>query len=261
MAGSGAEGDPDGEKTVDNSRPEFLMVRFFDFIKPGKKYVYRVQVVLEDPNRPKDAIRTPHQRTLHDTVRKRLTTVLAHEQRTRKRYYYRATEWSEPTAPVSAPTGKVETYAGPVNQPPMQAIPYGEGQGKKGPSGFAISDNAPKAKVMSITWNDVLSIDVPAIVSASRGDYLNFKQSADVIHPVTLEYKTIEDFDLKTKQLIVDVRGGVVLPDCEANDILHSPGEFAAIDTDGSLFVRNELDSWQTFDLFAPPVKRVLQEE
>jgi len=237
-------------------QPEFVMIRFFDYIKPGKKYIYRVRAILEDPNHPENSQLTPHQKTLDDAVRKRLMTIAATEQKTRRRMYFLTTDWSEISPPVSAPTtASSSTYAGSVELPGLLTIPLG-GTSKR--SGFTVPDGEPTAEVMSVSWDPKLAADVPAILKAKRGDLLNRMVTANVIDPVTLEFKRLENHPVNTGELVLDVRGGEDLPGSTDLDVLHAPGEVAALDATGNLIVRNELDDWETYDKFAPPVKTLI---
>jgi len=86
------------------------MVRFFDLTAdPGKLYRYRVKVLLEDPNRPRDPKAAPAVRTLDAEARKRVEEVEAQDAeynkdaRRPKRTYFRKTDWSEPSNIVTIP--------------------------------------------------------------------------------------------------------------------------------------------------------------
>ncbi len=57
---------------------KYKMIRFFDFTAEiGKSYRYRVRVMLEDPNRPRDKAAEPNPRILDQAVVDRLTKVAA----------------------------------------------------------------------------------------------------------------------------------------------------------------------------------------
>ena len=56
------------------------MVRFVDFsVQPGHKYRYRIQLWLEDPNRPTDLQMEPRETELSDAVKVRLKEVTCAE--------------------------------------------------------------------------------------------------------------------------------------------------------------------------------------
>ena len=81
---------------------EFLLIRWFDFrVTPGKKYRYRIRVLLEDPNHPQDARFDPPPDSLDETVKARLNVVAEQEARLSGRIYYVYTDCSEPSEVVS----------------------------------------------------------------------------------------------------------------------------------------------------------------
>jgi hypothetical protein len=124
-------------------------------------------------------------------------------------------------------------------------------------------EGEPIAKVMAVTWNPTYATDLPAIVSGSRGKLLNLSTAADLIEPVSLVYKTIPDYRLASNELVVDLRGGEVLPEqtvAEGEEPLLSPGEVVMLDAAGNLAVLNELDDWEEFHRLAPPPPVVVEE-
>lgn len=265
--GEGMYGGGMSAQLVRGPQAEFLMVRFFDFIKPGKEYVYRVQVVLEDPNHPQIPRSEPDNRHLADTVRTRLAALVAEEEKqalekkTPVRLYSLTTEWSEPSAPVSVSLSP-ETYAGGVVQPRTLDVYYSSGPeaGKK--SGYTVpADVEPTADVMSLNWDSKYAVDLPGILAASRGTVFSKLIQAEVINPVTLTYKTVPDYKLNSGELVVDLRGGEVLEEAATAEEkpLLTPGEVAVIDRSGNFIVRNELDDWQIFDKYAPPPPIVIE--
>lgn len=155
---------------VRGPQAEFLMVRFFDYIKPGKKYVYRIQVVLEDPNHPQSPSAQPIDRSLADVVRTRLAKVAEDEakqtaaKKTPVRLYTVTSEWSEATAPVFVETPP-ETYAGGVTLPRMLDIVRGAEPNLGQKSGYALPlDGEPTAEVMDLSWDPKYATDLPSIV-------------------------------------------------------------------------------------------------
>ena len=245
---------------VRGPQAEFLMVRFFDYIQPGKKYVYRVQVEVEDPNHPRNPQAQPQDRDLHDTVRTRLATVAADEAKqaaalkTPIRLFTLKSEWSEPTAPVFVSL-KPETYAGGVTIPRLLDIVRSSEPNIGQKTGYSIpAEGEPTADVMNLTWNPKYAIDLPGILTASRGTFFSKPIQANVINPVTLSFKTIPDYPLSSGELVVDLRGGELLEASKDNEqALLTPGEVAVIDASGNFIVRNELDDWHIFDKYAPP--------
>ena len=231
---------------------EFAMIRFFDYIGTGTKYIYRVQVLIEDPNHPENAQSAPHDSILDQTVRERLVKVAAEERASSRRKFYLTSAWSEPTAPVSVQAAR-HTYAGGATQP-ERTLPIKTAVGGK--TGYTVpAEGEPTAQVMSVAWNTKYAVDLPGLVDASRGSWLNLVTSVDIIEPVTLIYKTIQEYRVSSNKLVVDLRGGQVLPDPNAGAMpLRAPGEVVMFDTTtDSLIVRNELDDFEAFDQLAPP--------
>lgn len=226
-------------------RVEYLLVRFFDFTaEPGRKYRYRVQLLLEDPNHPQDYRLEPNERTLDDTTKERLKQIVAEEQKDKnRRLYVRRTDWSAPSEVVSvAPADRV--LAGPVELPRSLEIPK---------TTFSVPMDEPKAKVMSIVWDATHAADVPGMQEVYRGSVLNFKSEAAVVHPISLVYKALPDFEFDTNRVVLDIRGGEPLPCTEHDDPLTAPGELILLDADGNLIVRNELDDENDFRRNSPP--------
>ncbi len=255
-----------GTQLVRGPQAEFLMVRFFDQIKPGKKYIYRIQVVLEDPNHPQIPQQQPQDRILADTVRTRLATVTADEvkqtaaKKTPIRLFSLTSEWSEPTAPVYVKQ-QSDTYAGGVTLPPMRDILRTAEPNPPQKTGYALpADGEPTAQVMNLSWNSKYATDVPGILNASRGSFFNQPIQADVIDPVTLVYKIVPDYRLASNELVIDLRGGETLQAAVGTaKALLTPGEVAVLDARGNFVVRNELDDWQLFDKYAPPPPIVVE--
>lgn len=255
-----------GLQQVRGPQAEFLMVRFFDEIAPGKKYVYRIQVVLEDPNHPQFPQQEPQSRILADTVRTRLANVAAEEvkqtaaKKTPIRLFSLTTEWSEPTAPVFVKP-QSEIYAGGVTLPLMRDILRSTEPNQLQKTGYTLpADGEPTAQVMNLSWSSKYAVDMPGILKASRGSFLNQSIEADVIDPVTMVYKVVPDYKLSSNELVIDLRGGEILqPAAGEVKALLTPGEVAVIDARGNFVVRNELDDWQAFDKYAPPAPLVVE--
>ncbi len=257
-----------GVQAVRGPQAEFLMVRFFDiFTKPNKQYVYRVRVVLEDPNHPQFAQNQPLDRSLADTVRARLASMTADEAKKSAaakvpvRNYMILSEWSEPTPPVSWSLTS-ETYAGGVALPRMLDIPRvnADPTSTQKISYSLPADGEPEATVMSLSWDTKYATDVAGIVKAPRGAYLNKSIPTDVIDPISLTFKNIPDYPLASGELVVDLRGGEILePAVDDADPLLTPGEVAVIDATGNFIVRNELDDWQIVEKYSPPPPIVVE--
>lgn len=228
-----------------SSRPaaEYALVRFFDMsAEKGHKYRYRIAVFLEDPNHPQVAGMEPNERDLDDSVKNRLKSVVQEDKDKSTRTYWVRTDWSSPSDVLSVSPDPV-ALAGKIDNYRPTAIPN---------STQTLPPNEPKGTVMSVVWDDARSVDVPGSIDVYRGTVLNFKANADVIHPVTLRYKKLENFDFRTDNCVVDIRGGEDLPGSD-KDPLGAMGEYLVLTASGELEVRDELQDYDAFHLHMPP--------
>ena len=106
---------------------------------------------------------------------------------------------------------------------------------------------------MTVVWDATRAVDVPGIIDGFRGTCLNFKAKADVIHPITLIYKSLADFQFQTDHILADIRGGEELPGADKNNPLLSLGEYAYFDETGQLRIGNELDDLESYRALAMP--------
>ncbi len=249
--GYGAYGTAPGQPR----RPlaKYKMIRFFDLsAEVGKSYRYRVRVILEDPNRPKDPKAEPNKRILEPAVVQRLAQVEADDQdylkRTNKarRTYYIQTDWSDPSEVV-----RVRANDGFV----AGAAEHGRFiklSTKPGVQGPEVQITESSGKMVVSVWDRRRAVEVPAERDVHRGEYLDFKQSADVMNPLSLQLKTIEDFSFNTGGLVVDLRGGeALIKDVDSatkeETELFTPGEFMVMDGQGNLVVCNEIDDTEEY--------------
>jgi hypothetical protein len=166
---------------------KYKLVRFFDrTTERGKAYRYRVQVLLEDPNRPRDPQTEPNRRLFDKSVVQRLAKVEADEEAKtnkegkRPRIYYRLTEWSEPSNIVRVPEPE-KVVAGAVIPAKTQDIKLGdEGTGR-------VQTSEPSGKLVAVVWDEDRATEIPAQQEVFHGTLLNFRQNADVLHPSALQ--------------------------------------------------------------------------
>ncbi len=225
------------------------MVRFFDLTaEPGKSYRYRVAVVLEDPNHPRDPQAAPSTRILDAAVAKRVREVEAKDAETSTRTgqttrtFYLQTDWSEASNVVTV--AKPEKY-----------VAGGATHGKVIPlsDSIEIQTTESKGKLVTMVWDDNRAAEIPAEKEVFRGSYLSFTEDADALHPLTQQIKTIEGFEFNTDAFVADLRGGkkLITDIDEENDdeetIHYTPGEFLVIDGEGNLLACNEIDDTEEF--------------
>jgi hypothetical protein len=244
MGYGGYSGMSPGMSMARGPRADYLLVRFYDFsAQPGRIYRYRVQVLLEDPNHPENPRMEPSERTLADEVKTRLASIAEEEKTKNRRVYYLRTDWSDPSDAISIGDAAT-TLAGKVDIGRTIEVPG---------VNVELPLDEPKGQIMSVVWDSTYAADAPSIQDVYRGTVLNFSATADVIHPVSLVYKALEDFRFNTQRFVLDFRGGEELPGSTEEAPLRAPGEYVLVDANGDFFVRNELDDWEAFERYKMP--------
>ncbi|MCH7727583.1 MAG: hypothetical protein IH991_14020 [Planctomycetes bacterium] len=260
-----------GEQTAEVLVPKKL-VRFFHLgAKPGRKYRYRVRVVLVDPNNPNEGSSSadnaqgnndagvrlpvvpgakPNARLLSDelmasTVRARLRQVRdADEKYAAKigeahKTYWRFSEWSVASAAVEVPVIANRYFAGAASKARATKI------GGKEKLWFVKGE--PSGKIVTSVWSSKYAVHIPAEQDVNLGSMLNFNKDADVLHPVNLSVLRIPEFNFRTEVMVVDIQGGEILPSNNKEDPLLSPGELLLVDGNGNLFAQHELDDMDDY--------------
>jgi hypothetical protein len=238
--GMGGGGYGGGNINFETYRPvPKKLVRFVDFdAEVGHKYRYRVRLVLEDPNRPKDPDLDPDPTTLDDKVRERLKTVEASEAKKQEAnkdsgvprwYYYVLSDWSEPSEVVSMPSPE-RFYAGEAIPGTIINI-----------DGASVATSEPSAKVLAVTWDPDLGVFAPAEQTVHRASVLNAKADIEVVHPVINDVRKVPGYEMTTNGVVLDILGGEKLPGtAESKEIIRAPGETLIMDANGNLLVTDE---------------------
>lgn len=237
---------------------KYKLIRFYDFdVQPGKIYRYRVRVWVEDPNHPQLEEAAPSAKILSAKVAERIKTLDEKDKASNRRTYYRLTEWSEPSGPVSVPSPE-KFVGGKVRHGRLLEIREHK---------VVVPLDEPSATVLPIVWDVKRAVDVPGYAdapddpksltdkekpSAYRGTVLNFKKDARVLRPDSLEMKLIEKHVFQTNAVVVDLRPAEPLRDGdkrpgERKEPLLSAGEVLLVDSAGNLIVRNELDDTEDY--------------
>jgi len=227
---------------------KYKMIRFFDFTaEPGKSYQYRVRVMIEDPNRPQDRNSEPNPRILDQAVSDRLAKVIADDEayiktnRKPRRTSWRQTEWSEPSNIVTVVSPERFVGGGATSARSVKLT-------LTGPS---VELEEAKGKVVTVVWDRRRATEVPAEREVLRGAFLDFTDKADVLQPLTLQIKRIEDFNFATDAFVADLRGGepllVDVGTSKEETPLPVPGEYLVVDGDGRLIVCNEVNDAEDY--------------
>lgn len=247
MGGYGMAGTPG--MGVKQPIVKYKMIRFFDFTaQVGKSYRYRVRVMMEDPNRPLDKTAEPNPRILDQAVVDRLAKVNAADEEYQKangkprRTYWLQTEWSDPSNVVAVVAP--EYFAG--------GGATGARSTKLATAGPSVEIDEAKGKVVTVVWDPRRATEVPAEREVLRGAFLDFTDKADVLQPLTLQIKTIAEFNFDTEAFVADLRGGESLlldvdKTTKEEKPLPVPGEYLVVDGDGRLIVCNEVDDAEEF--------------
>ena len=242
----GAGGMP-GYGTGNEQVPKvkYKLVRFYDLTaEPGKAYRYRVRLLLEDPNRPFNRQADPNKRILDKTVLDRFAKEEAEDQEYLKktgkeRPRFVRTEWSEPSniVRVEDPEKVIAGAASPGKMILLSA------------DGPAVQTTEPSGKVVAVVWDKTRAVEVPAEREVNLGSVLNFKQNADVLHPLAGQIKTLEEYNFITEAFVADLRGGEELSKKgkDQQKGLTAPAEYLVVDRKGNLIACNEVDDAEDY--------------
>ena len=215
---------------ADSNSIDFYLFRFFDFtVEPGKRYIYRVQLVVNNPN--------------YD-----VKTVYLEKPEFAKKKYLVDEKWSEPSPVVSIPND-TSTLAIGVEQPRR-----------------LIGD--PLGSMLVALWRQDTGLKVYNEFAVERGQLLNFPD-ADVKAAQSkvggpMLTGAPDKTSLLSDVLVVDMAGGHKLPTLkppttsDATDQYNrhlpakgtSPGEILVLEPNGTLVVRSEFDDMASVDSF-----------
>ncbi len=174
------------------------LLRYFDFtVEPGKAYVYRVRLLLEDPNNPKEY--APPATSSCET------SVVVRRQANPNRYYVE-TPWSEASSSATVPTGQM-VLAGSVVQPKM----YPVSETNKRIRLPRRPDDEAEATVMAVVWDRDKAMDVPAQIQVRRGAVINSTLTTEAINPAKSNVVKLENYPLQTNTIVLDIAGGDAL--------------------------------------------------
>lgn len=216
----GREKQPPRVRNQKDEIPEFKLFRFFDFsVEPGKSYVYRVRLMLRNPNYGVD------DKFLDEEV-------LAEKRQLEVQGQWQGieTDWSDVTEIVYVPRD-TRLLAVSVTPPPENR-----------------PDSDPLGKMLAIKWVKEFGRTAREVFRVYRGMVINFPERTyppskslrrpkkDLTEPEVIDSIPV---DYVTDALALDMRGGD-----------SSPGEILLLDADGRLVVRNELDDQSEYEKY-----------
>jgi hypothetical protein len=236
MGGGG--GGMIGEYTM---QTDHIMLRFFDFgVQPGRKYQYRIKLVLNDVNRW--AALNSLEKTVRERVSKYQDDVfkameaaqgpagaggmnrgeMGGAQMVGAKPLARMTEWSEPSPIISVPLAGDIRVKGvtPASDRQFNAEPVAELLVQ----GFDL-DAENKAMQAS------------KLGKFSRGSVMNLEnQQVEILVENNRFLKEVDDFDFRTGVTLIDVAGGEKL-----GGELTAPARALLMDAAGRMYLRDEL--------------------
>lgn len=216
---------------------DYALLRYFDFtVEPGRSYAYRVQLILEDPNNPRESARP-------STSACETSVVVRRQTNPRKNWI--ETPWSEPSRPITVPSGNM-ILAGQVEQPRMAAISVGNRRIRL----TRRPGDEPDASVMAVVWDPNRAMDVPATISVRRGSVINGVVTTEAINPAQSNVVKLENYDLKTNTLVLDIAGGEVL---DSAGRLRAPGMILLMNANGQLVFHHQVADFDQYDYFSIP--------
>lgn len=215
---------------------DYYLLRFFDFtVEPGKKYKYRVKLVVQDPNYNfPSAVLAP---SVQDRQAKEAQAAKA--KNLAKPFYRILDKWSDPSPTVGIP------MAGNVHLAETKI-----------PRADSVNDE-PSAKLLVEAF-DVDAAGSPIQGGAEkdlrRGYVANAVQDVEYLVEGGTAIDTLKDFKMFTGMTLLDIDGGQKL----ARDI-NAPSRILLMGPAGQLYIRNDTDDKPVVEnhrtIFAKPDK------
>jgi hypothetical protein len=242
-------------------QPDHKLIRFYDFRdftgrdpgspQPGRKYVYRVRIAVEDPNFPADAGSQPRSSSLTSEVFRRVEQLTAKAeafakanptQANRGRVSTMWSDFSEPSPPVSLP-GLTDAFAGPVDPGAQKVYTVDSLQ-------VEFQNKPPKGKVVVIQWDPAYGAPLPVFVDVTKGSVVNKTGTVEVPDPLTMEIKKLPDATVNTSNVVLDLTGGKPLQ-IAVEEEQTEPGVVLMFDPSGGLKVVDEIDTQRGYRIYS----------
>jgi hypothetical protein len=236
--GGGGAGQMAGRHTTLPKSVDFYLLRFFDFsVEPGKRYRYRVKLVLSDPNN------SLPQGVLSQEVQERQAkeAATARTQKTEKPWFRIVDKWSDPSPIVGIP------MAGNVRLASVRV-----------PAAEKVNDEPIATMLVEAFDVDATGSPIQTAVERDlrRGYVANMVQDAEYLIDPTL-IDTFPSFKFMTGMTLLDVDGGSKIPQGKDYTV---PARALVMGPAGELYIRSELNDKTDIQnhriLFAKPDKR-----
>jgi hypothetical protein len=242
-------------------QPDHKLIRFYDFRdftgrdpgspQPGRKYVYRVRIAVEDPNFPADAGSQPRSSSLTSEVFRRVEQLTAKAeafakanptQANRGRVSTMWSEFSEPSPPVSLP-GLTDAFVGPVDPGAQKVYTVDSLQ-------VEFQNKPPKGKVVVIQWDPAYGVPLPLFVDVTKGSVVNKTGTVEVPDSLTMQIKKLPDATVNTSNVVLDLTGGKPLQ-IAVEEEQTEPGVVLMFDPSGGLKVVDEIDTQRGYRIYS----------
>lgn len=237
------------------NQPDHKLIRFYDFRDfskersdpaapvPGRKYVYRVRVAIEDPNFPRNPSLQPRNSTLSAEVFRRVEQETAKASTGKKtRNSVRWSDYSAPSAVVSLPPMS-GMYAGPV-------VPAAYRKMQLDGKDVEVTQKPATGKMVATQWDPTYQVPVPIVMDVVRGTILAKKGDAEVPDPYAMIVKKLPEADINTQSVVVDIEGGQPLAISQEENQTE-PGVYLLFSPDGGLQVSDEISSQHDYQFYS----------
>ena len=146
--------------------------------------------------------------------------------------YARPTKWSAPVK-VTVGGGSSEFYAQGIAE-----------QRKSKVGSFEIPVEEPKAEIVTAIEDPAYQgATIAAKRLAATGDLLNYSEPITVMHPVTQSIHFVEEMDIRSNGVVLDIMGGDSLDMPQVEGMNYDlPGETLVMSKDGKFVVSNDME-------------------
>lgn len=256
--GYGGGGGFGSTMMIEKDPVDHKLLRFYDFAgaymprlkatqwkdehapKRGRKYVYRIRFAIDDPNFPQSPELTPEFRTLAPDVYTRVSALRAKAVQENEREFRRWSDWSEPSEPAMLPSDS-RFFLGDVE-------PVKVRRSKVGNRTIEVISDGPKAEVVVEQFSMELGTFIPMRLEVAEGTVLSDSaETADVVDPVSLEVKKLENAKVTSAATVIDIDGGLPLEIAEEDDDLTEPAVFLMMDGQGNLVVKDAIEEREMY--------------
>lgn len=242
-----------GLTTVEKNPVEYKLMRFYDFAQggskisplPGRQYVYRLRYAVQDPNFPANRNHQPKSSTLSSEVYARVQGLMAKAEQTEEREFQLWSDWSEPSPPASLP-GLNKVFAGEVV----------ESRGREFQIAGKTVDyhkSSPTVNMVNESHNVQYAAPMPIwLKDLTEGATMSYEGDADLIDPINLNIKKVEDAKVLSGTTIIDINGGRPLSVVEEeSEELTEPGWVLMFDENGGLRVESEVRDQHEYRIYS----------